>query len=33
LAEAFIRVTGLVDPPSALFAPWIAQRLSTPAPA
>lgn len=27
LAEAFIRVTSLVDPPSALGAPWIAQRL------
>ncbi|MEV4510140.1 FAD-dependent oxidoreductase [Dactylosporangium sp. NPDC049525] len=32
LAEAFIRVTSLVDPPSALFAPWIAERLSAPAP-
>ncbi|GAB3830332.1 NAD(P)/FAD-dependent oxidoreductase [Dactylosporangium cerinum] len=31
LAEAFIRVTALVDPPSALAAPWIAQRLSAPA--
>ncbi len=28
LATAFIRVTALVDPPSALFAPWIAQRLT-----
>jgi 2-polyprenyl-6-methoxyphenol hydroxylase-like FAD-dependent oxidoreductase len=33
LAEAFIRVTALVDPPSALSAPWIAQRLSAPTPA
>lgn len=32
LAAAFIRVTALVDPPSALFAPWIAQRLSSSAP-
>jgi 2-polyprenyl-6-methoxyphenol hydroxylase-like FAD-dependent oxidoreductase len=32
LAEAFIRVTALVDPPSALFAPWIGQRLSASAP-
>jgi 2-polyprenyl-6-methoxyphenol hydroxylase-like FAD-dependent oxidoreductase len=32
LAEAFIRVTALVDPPSALFAPWIAERLSAAAP-
>ena len=32
LAAAFIRVTALVDPPSALFAPWIAQRLSASAP-
>ena len=33
LAEAFIRVTALVDPPSALSAPWIAQKLSATAPA
>ncbi|WP_433223471.1 FAD-dependent oxidoreductase [Dactylosporangium sp. CS-047395] len=28
LAEAFIRVTSLVDPPRSLFAPWIAERLA-----
>ncbi|MDG6103250.1 FAD-dependent oxidoreductase [Dactylosporangium aurantiacum] len=33
LAAAFIRVTSLVDPPSALAAPWIAERLSPAGPA
>lgn len=28
LATAFIRVTALLDPPSALSAPWIAERLA-----